>query len=81
MEMSPAHVTKGSGLRELCEHLSLDLAATVAIGDAPNDIEILQTAGLGVAMGNADDEIKKLAAFVTLDNDNDGVAAAIDKIF
>ena len=81
LEMSPANITKGSGLRELCEFLKLDLAETVAIGDAYNDAEILQTAGVGVAMGNAKDEIKKLADFVTLDNDNDGVAAAIEKLF
>ena len=81
LEMSPANITKGSGLRELCEFLKLDLAETVAIGDADNDREILQTAGVGVAMGNAIDEIKKLADFVTLDNDNDGVAVAIEKFF
>lgn len=80
LEMSPANVTKGSGLRELCEFLKIDLAEAVAIGDADNDREILQTAGLAIAMGNASDEIKKLADFVTLDNDNDGVAAAIEKI-
>ena len=81
LEMSPANITKGSGLVELCEHLKIDLAETVAIGDAHNDTEILQTAGLGVAMGNASDEIKRLADFVTLDNDHDGVAAAIEKFF
>lgn len=81
LEVSPANVTKASGLRELCEFLKLDLAETVAIGDADNDKEILQTAGLAIAMGNASDEIKSLADFVTLDNDNDGVAAAIEKIF
>ena len=81
LEMSPANVTKALGLRELCEFLKIDLAETVAIGDADNDKEILKTAGLAIAMGNATDEIKKLADFVTLDNDNDGVAAAIEKIF
>ena len=81
LEMSPANITKGSGLIELCEFLGLDISETVAIGDAHNDTEILQTAGLGIAMGNASDEIKKLADFVTLDNDSDGVAAAIEKFF
>ena len=81
LEMSPANVTKGSGLAELCEFLKLDLRETVAIGDADNDKEILQTAGLGVAMGNASDAIKNLADLVTLDNDHDGVASAIEKIF
>ena len=81
LEMSPANITKGSGLCELCDFLKINLAETVVIGDADNDREILQTAGLAVAMGNASDEIKKLADFVTLDNDSDGVATAIDKFF
>ena len=81
LEMSPANITKASGLVELCDFLKIDIAETVAMGDAPNDAEILQTAGVGVAMGNSSDEIKKLADFITLDNDNDGVAAAIEKFF
>ena len=81
LEMSPANITKASGLVELCDFLKMDLSEAVAIGDADNDKEILQTAGFSVAMGNASDEIKKLADFVTLDNDSDGVAAAIEKIF
>ena len=81
LEMSPENITKASGLRELCDFLKIDVAETVAIGDAHNDTEILQTAGLAVAMGNASPEIKSLADFVTLDNDSDGVAAAIEKIF
>ncbi|MBD3879381.1 MAG: HAD family phosphatase [Quinella sp. 1Q5] len=81
LEMSPANVTKASGLRELCEFLKIDLSESVAIGDADNDKEILQTAGLSIAMGNAADDIKRLAEFVTLDNDNDGVAFAIEKFF
>ena len=81
LEMSPANITKGSGLVELCDFLHIDRAETVAIGDAPNDREILQIAGVGVAMGNSNAEIKKIADFITLDNDNDGVAAAIDKYF
>lgn len=81
LEMSPANITKSSGLVELCDFLNIDVTETVAMGDADNDKEILQTAGLSVAMGNAADEIKNLADFVTLDNDNDGVAVAIEKIF
>ncbi len=81
LEATPRGVTKASGLIELCKHLNIPLEQTVAIGDAPNDREILQTAGLGIAMGNADDDIKKIAGFVTLDNDHDGVAHAIEKFF
>lgn len=81
LEASPANITKASGLVELCDFLKIDIAEAVAIGDAHNDTEVLQVAGLGVAMGNASDEIKRLADFVTLDNDNDGVAAAIERLF
>lgn len=81
LEAAPQGITKASGLIELCNLLKIDLAETVAIGDGFNDREIIQTAGVGVAMGNARDEIKKIADFITLDNDNDGVAVAIDKFF
>ena len=81
LESSPRGITKASGLIELCKIINVDLKETVAIGDAPNDREILQTAGLGIAMGNAEDDIKAIAGFVTLDNDHDGIAHAIEKIF
>ena len=81
LESSPPSITKAAGLVELCKYLNIDIADTVAIGDAPNDIEILQTAGYAVAMGNASDNIKQMADFVTADNDHDGVLAAINKIF
>ena len=81
LESSPPTITKATGLIELCKYLNIDLADTVAIGDAPNDLEILQTAGCAVVMGNATDEIKKMADFVTTDNDHDGVLVAINKIF
>ena len=81
LEASPPNVTKASGLVELCKFLNIDIADAVAIGDAPNDIEILQIAGCAVAMGNAVEDVKKIADFVTADNDHDGVLAAINKIF
>ena len=81
LEMSPRGVSKASGLIELCEFLKIDIADTVAVGDAPNDIEVLQTAGIAAVMGNATDEIKKLADFVTDDNDNDGIVKVIEKYF
>ena len=81
LEASPVGITKASGLRELCDFLNVDIAETVAVGDGLNDKEILQAAGFAVAMGNARDEIKRLADFVTLDNDSDGVAAVIEKFF
>ena len=81
IESSPRGISKASGLIELCKHLGISLDEAVAIGDAPNDLEILQTAGLSIAMGNASEQIKSLVDFVTLDNDHDGVREAIRKIF
>ncbi len=51
----------------------------IAIGDAGNDLHMVQNAGLGIAMGNAFEEIKAVADFVTKDNNSDGVAYAIEK--
>lgn len=81
LEASPKNITKASGLVELCNFLKINLSETVAVGDAPNDIEILQTAGVAAVMDNADDEIKKIADFVTADNDHDGVVKVIEKFF
>ena len=81
LEMSPKGVSKASGLIELCDFLKIDIAETVAVGDAPNDIEVLKTAGIAAVMGNATAEIKKLADFVTDDNDHDGIVKVIEKYF
>ncbi len=81
IEASPPNITKASGLIELCKILNIDLSETIAVGDAPNDLEILKTAGIGVAMGNATEEIKNVADFVTDDNDRDGVVKVIEKYF
>ena len=51
----------------------------MAVGDSENDIEMLREAGLGIAMGNASDEVKEVADEITLDNEHEGVAAAIGK--
>ena len=51
----------------------------MAAGDSPNDGAMIKAAGLGVAMGNAVDEIKEMADFVTLTNEEDGVAFAVRK--
>lgn len=74
LEISPPNVTKGMALSRLCEYLQIEPAATIAIGDNYNDVEMLQFAGLGVAMGNAPDEVREMADVVVASNDEDGVA-------
>lgn len=77
LEFTKAGVDKSVGLRYICGLLHIPLEETAAIGDSENDIEMLRTAGLGIAMGNALEEVKKAADAVTLSNEQDGVAAAI----
>ena len=79
MEVNAPGVTKGSGLLALAAHLGLTRAQTMAVGDSGNDRAMIEAAGLGVAMGNATDDIRKIADVTTDDNNHDGVAAAIEK--
>ncbi|GIP29440.1 hydrolase [Paenibacillus sp. J23TS9] len=71
--------TKGHALTFLANHFNVDMAQTMALGDSWNDHEMLEAAGLGVAMGNAIQALKDIADFVTLSNNEDGVKAAIDR--
>lgn len=72
-------VSKGEAMKELANYMGVSVAEVIAIGDGLNDIPLLEAAGLPVAMGNAFPEVKKIAAYITLDVDHGGVAAAIKK--
>jgi Cof subfamily protein (haloacid dehalogenase superfamily) len=74
-------VSKGSALVKLCDHEGLHLSQTIAFGDNENDIDMLMAAGVGIAMGNAGDEIKKIANKICLKNSEDGVINMIKEIF
>lgn len=76
-EIMPQGVTKASGLKHLAEKLGINPEQIMALGDAANDLEMLQFVGQSVAMGNASDDIKDLCKYVTLTNDEAGVAHAI----
>jgi Cof subfamily protein (haloacid dehalogenase superfamily) len=79
LEVLPPAGGKGPALRWLLNHLKVDARRVMAIGDAENDIEMLQVAGIGVAMGQAAQPVKDIAQFVTGTNDEDGVAQAIER--
>ena len=72
-------VSKGKALAALASHLGVSLDEVMAIGDGTNDIPLLTSAGLAIAMGNAPDEVKAVADYVTLDIDHSGLAAAVNK--
>ncbi|MCL5946886.1 MAG: Cof-type HAD-IIB family hydrolase [Chloroflexi bacterium] len=78
-EILAQQCSKAQALHTLLCHFDIPLAATMAIGDNYNDLELLQTAGWSVAMGNAPLAVQCQADAVTLDCDHDGVAVAIDR--
>jgi len=70
-------VSKGKALKALTTFLGISLTEVMAVGDGANDISLLSSAGLAVAMDNASDELKAVANYITLDVDHNGVAAAV----
>lgn len=79
-EYTAPGVHKGRALAEALPKIGIDLADTAAFGDAQNDLTMLAAAGVGVAMGNATDEVKAAADMVTRSNNDDGVAHALELI-
>ena len=77
MDFSLKGISKESGVRKVCEYLNIDMDSVIAIGDNLNDLKLIQSAGLGIAMGNADEKLKQAADWVTASNEEDGVAKAI----
>ena len=79
LEMMPFGVTKGSMLPLLLNKLSLSREQLAAFGDHYNDMTMIGYAGLGVAMGNAEEDVKKIADYVCGTNDEDGIANTFKK--
>ena len=79
VEATAAGVDKGSGLRKLCALLGVDIDRVIAVGDSDNDIPMLRAAGLGVAMGNANERVKAVADWIAPSLEEDGVAATIQR--
>lgn len=77
IEVMDEEASKGASMAWLCEKLGESLADTLAFGDNFNDIEMLEAAGLGVAVANAENEVRAASDRVTASNDDDGVARAI----
>lgn len=77
-ELLKKGVSKASGIKKMCELLGIDISSSLAFGDAENDIEMLKTAGIGVAMGNACESCQEAADYVTKRYDEDGIAYALE---
>ena len=79
IELNIASAHKGNALKRFAEHLGFTLDNCMAFGDGMNDFTMVEAAGLGVAMANAEPEVKRIAKWIAPSNDEDGVAAGIAK--
>jgi len=73
--------SKGTGIKKYCEMFNIDLKDTISMGDDNNDIAMFETCYYNVAMGNAFDIIKNMSSYITDDNNNDGVAKFLEKLY
>jgi len=80
LEVIPKVINKGQGIVDICRTLGIGTEEVISFGDAENDIPMLRTAGMGVAMGNAAQSVKDAANMVTLSNNDDGIAAALEEL-
>ena len=79
LELVPKGIDKASSLSVLLEKLGMTKDEMIAVGDGFNDLSMIQYAGLGVAMANAQEVVKENADFITLSNEEDGVAHVVEK--
>jgi len=79
-DIIPIHASKAKGMHKICEKLGIKQKDVIAFGDSTNDIEMLQYAHIGIAMGNAKNNLKEVATFVTDDIDKDGLSKALIKL-
>lgn len=79
IEANAVGINKAKAIEKVCGFLDLRMDEVMAVGDSLNDIAMIKEAGLGVAMGNAQDIVKETADWVTETNNNNGVAKAIQK--
>ncbi|WP_160719056.1 Cof-type HAD-IIB family hydrolase [Bacillus sp. USDA818B3_A] len=79
IEVNATGINKARGLSVVCSKLGIEMENVMAVGDSRNDLMMIQEAGLGIAMGNAQDIVKETADCITATNEEDGVAKAIQK--
>jgi hypothetical protein len=79
-DITSCNATKGKALKSLCQRLQIDRESVIAFGDDDNDIDMLEYAGVGVAMGNALPEVKQIANYQTEDCELDGISRAFYRL-
>ena len=79
-EILPKGINKGAILPRIAEHLGVDMSRTIAVGDYNNDVSMLRSAGIGIAVANATPEAKAAAKLVTVSNEDHAIAQIINDI-
>lgn len=79
LEVLHPEATKGQALKRVADYFQIPRESVIAIGDSFNDLDMIQFAGLGVVMGNAREEIKRFADYITETNEDDGVAEVLER--
>ena len=80
VEIMAQGIDKAASLDRLVKHMGIKREEVMAFGDGYNDLSMIEYAGMGVSMANGVDEVKENADFVTLSNDEDGIAYALEKL-
>jgi hydroxymethylpyrimidine pyrophosphatase-like HAD family hydrolase len=80
LDVTPPGCNKGTFVQTMAGRLGIPLDAIATIGDMQNDLAMFRTSGVSFAMGNATDDVKKMATHVTASNEDDGFAKAIEMI-
>ena len=81
LELVPQGIDKALSLAVLLKEIGVERKEMIAIGDGYNDLSMIKFAGLGIAMGNAQEPVKKAADYITLSNEEDGVAEALEHFY
>lgn len=81
LELLPLGIDKAKCLEKLLERMQIDRKNVIACGDGFNDLSMIEFAGLGVAMANAQQVVKNAADYITLSNEEDGVAVVVEKFY
>lgn len=82
LEVVPKGMSKGEAVKMLSRMMGVEIADAVSVGDAANDLSMIEAAGIGVAMANATAEVKAVADYITVkDNNHDGIAEVVERFF
>jgi hydroxymethylpyrimidine pyrophosphatase-like HAD family hydrolase len=80
LDVTPPGCDKGTFVQAMAKRLGISSDAVATIGDMQNDLAMFRVSGMSIAMGNATDDVKKLATHVTASNEDEGFAKAVDMI-